>query len=135
MCYRGRDGVATVELAVCLPVIVLLVIGTIEACSMIFLKQSLSVASYEGVRTAISAGAKAKDVRNTCNQILKDRRVKDAAITITPEQFDQLNPGQYVDVSISAPCGSNHILPIQFYRGKTLSAAASMMIEFRPVTP
>ena len=48
-----RRGVAASELAVCLPVIVLLVLAMIEACTMIFLKQSLTVAAYEGVRTAI----------------------------------------------------------------------------------
>jgi Flp pilus assembly protein TadG len=132
---RRRRGIATVELAVCMPVIALLVVATIEACSMIFLKQSLSVAAYEGVRAAISAGGNASTVRSTCNQILKDRRVKDATITIAPEQFDTLNPGQYVDVTISAPCGSNNILPVKFYRGQTLSETASMMIEFSPSSP
>ena len=48
-------GVAAAELAVCLPVIVLIVIATIEACSALFLKQSLTAAAYEGVRTAIVA--------------------------------------------------------------------------------
>ena len=39
-----------------------LVIGTIEACSMIFLKQSLAVAAYEGARTAIVPGTTQADV-------------------------------------------------------------------------
>ena len=48
-----RRGVAAVELAVCLPVIILLVFGAIEASSFIFLKQSLNVAAYEGIRESI----------------------------------------------------------------------------------
>lgn len=32
---RNRRGVAAVEFAVCLPIIAVLVIGTIEACSMV----------------------------------------------------------------------------------------------------
>ena len=43
---RGRRGVAAAELAVCLPIVVLMVIATIEACSALFLKQSLTVAAY-----------------------------------------------------------------------------------------
>jgi len=132
---QTRCGIATVELAVCLPVVVLLVVATIEACSMVFLKQSLSVAAYEGVRTAITAGATSKDVLTTCNQILKDRHVEGATVTITPQQFEQLNPGQYVDVSVSAPCGANGVVPNKFYRGKTLTAKTSMMIEFKPFAP
>jgi Flp pilus assembly protein TadG len=127
---RFRTGVAAAELAVCLPVVVLLVVATIEACSMVFLKQSLSVTAYEGVRTAIAAGATEDDVRKTCNQILTDRHVEGATITIQPRNIATLNPGEFIDVTVSAPCANNAVLPIKFYRGKTLSATASMMMEF-----
>ena len=53
----NRRGIAAVELAVCLPVIVLLVFGSIEASSFIFLKQSLNVSAYEGIREAIRVGS------------------------------------------------------------------------------
>ena len=124
-----RRGLAAAELAVCLPVIVLLVLATIEACSMVFLKQSLTVAAYEGVRTAIADGATADSVMATCEQILKDRHVEDAKITVTPTDIAALSPGQYVDVTITAPCDANSIIPDMFYRGRKLSAGASMMIE------
>ena len=52
----------------CLPIIVLLVIGTIEACSMVFLKQSLAIAAYEGARTAIIPGATKAQVEAACNR-------------------------------------------------------------------
>jgi Flp pilus assembly protein TadG len=125
----NRRGVAATELAVCLPVIVLLVIATLEACSMVFLKQSLAVAAYEGVRTAIATGKNATDVQNTCNQILKDRKIEGGTITITPANFTTLKAGEFVDVTVSAPCGKNTVVPNAFYRGKTLTANASMMIE------
>ena len=56
---ESRSGVAAAEFAVCLPVIVLLVLAMIESCTMVFLKQSVSIAAYEGVRTALleDAGA------------------------------------------------------------------------------
>jgi Flp pilus assembly protein TadG len=125
-----RRGVAATELAVCLPVIVLLVIGTVEACSMVFLKQSLSVAAYEGVRTAVEAKATTAQVEAACQQVLTDRKVKGGVVTITPKNFETLNQGEFVDVTVSAPCSSNTIVPIRFFRGRTLSATASMMVEF-----
>lgn len=127
---RRRRGVAATELAVCLPIIVLLVLGTIEACSMIFLKQSLSVAAYEGARTAIIPGMKEADVKAACNQILVDRNVSGATVTVTPTNIDALNPGDFVDVTVSAPCNANSVVRNKFYKGRTLSATASMMIEF-----
>ena len=127
---RRRRGVAATEFAVCLPIIVLLVIGTIEACSMIFLKQSLAIAAYEGARTAIIPGATKAQVEAACQQILTDRKVTGGTVTIKPTNIDALNPGEFVDVTVSAPCSSNSVVPIRFYRGRTLSSTASMMIEF-----
>jgi hypothetical protein len=98
-----KRGVAATELAVCLPIVVLLVVATIEANSMIFLRQSLSVAAYEGVRTAISSGATAAKVQATCKQILSDRHVAGATITVNPTNFAAAAPGIYVDVTVTAP--------------------------------
>lgn len=124
-----RRGVAAAELAVCLPIVVLLVIATLEACSALFLKQSLTVAAYEGVRTAIEEGADTKSVQAACNQILADRKIQGAKITLKPTNIAALNPGDYIDITVSAPCASNSVVPATFYRGRTLSATASMMIE------
>lgn len=126
---RKRLGVAAAELAVCLPVIVLMVVATIEACSMVFLKQSLTSTAYEGVRTALVKGATASDVMSTCNQILTDRRIQGAEVSVVPSDIPGLNPGQFVDVTITAPCDQNTVVPNGFYRGRTMSATASMMIE------
>lgn len=127
---RKRRGVAATEFAVCLPIVVLLVVGTIEACSMIFLKQSLAIAAYEGARTAIVPGATTAQVEAACNQILADRKVQGGSVTINPKDIAALNPGDYVDVTVTAPCNTNSVVPNTFYRGKTLSSSASMMIEF-----
>jgi Flp pilus assembly protein TadG len=127
---RGGRGVAAAELAVCLPVVVLLVIATLEACSAVFLKQSLTVAAYEGVRTAIVPSATSTSIQTTCNQILKDRRVQGGKVTVSPSNIASLNPGDYVDVTITAPCASNSVVPLSFYRGRNMTAKASMMIEF-----
>lgn len=127
---RSRRAVAATELAVCLPVVVLIVIATIEACSMIFLKQSLTVASYEGARTAIIPGVTVSEIQATCNQVLADRRVKGASVTVSPKDLSTLDPGDFVDVTVTAPCAPNAVVPNTFYRGRSLSASASMMIEF-----
>ena len=124
-----RRGVAAAELAVCLPIVVLLVIATIESCSALFLKQSLTAAAYEGVRAAIAKGATTASVQTACNQILADRRIKGTQVTLTPASISSLKPGQFIDVSVSAPCTPNSPVPTTFFRGRTLTAKASMMIE------
>ena len=126
---RPRRGVAAAELAVCLPVVVLIIIATIEACSALFLKQSLTVAAYEGVRTALEEGATTTNVQTACDKILADRKIQGASVTIKPSNIASLNPGDFIDVTVSAPCTPNSVVPAAFYRGRTLSATASMMIE------
>jgi len=125
----NRRGVAAAELAVCLPIVVLLVIATIESCSALFLKQSLTASAYEGVRAAIKKGATAASVQTASNQILADRRIQSSQVTLTPASIATLKPGDFIDVTVSAPCSPNSPVPMTFFRGRTLSAKASMMVE------
>lgn len=126
---RRRRGVAAAELAVCLPVMVLLVVGTIETSSMIFLKQSLTVAAYEGGRTAIIPAATSADVIATCQEILSDRRVNGASIDVSPD-VESAVTGDFIQVQVTAPCNQNTIITGRFFRNRDLIGAASFMKEF-----
>jgi len=124
-----RPGVAAAEFAVCLPVIVLLVLGMIECCTMIFLKQSLTVASYEGVRTALEERAVSTDVLRTSQQILTQRRVQGGTIAVSPNNIPAVPAGQFITVTVTAPADRNSVIPGSFFRGQILSASATMMKE------
>jgi Flp pilus assembly protein TadG len=129
-CRRVARGVAAVELALCIPVLLVLVIGTVEACNIVFLKQSLTTAAYEGARTAIGSGATTADVENQCQQILKERKVASGSITVNPPIVSDVPVGQYITVAVSAPADSNAVLKGWFYNGQTLQGQATMMKEF-----
>ena len=129
-CRDSRRAVAASELAVCLPILVLMVLAMIECCTMIFLKQSLTVAAYEGIRTAIEPASTTTNVQTACNAVLTDRRVKGATVTINPVNFQGLARGQYITVTVSAPAAKNSVIPGSFFRGRTLTGTATMMKEF-----
>jgi hypothetical protein len=93
------------------------------------LKQSLTVAAYEGVRTALVEGATQASVQGKCDQILADRRIQGGSVTIKPSNIASLKAGEYVDVTVTAPVAANTVVPITFYRGRNMTATASMMIE------
>lgn len=124
-----RRGVAAAEFAVCLPVIVLLVLGMIETCSMVFLKQSLAVAAYEGAHMAVKPGATSADVRTTCQSILADRQVNGATIQISPGSVASIPAGDYMTIRITAPSDRNAVLPLRFFRGANVDSAAVVMKE------
>ena len=125
---RLNRGTAVAELAVCLPAIVALVFGAIECCSMIFVKQSLHVASYEAIRAAIKHDATNGDVLARCNQVLTERNINDATIELTPTDISSAPRGSDVEVKISAPCEANSIARLNIFSG-TLEAETIMIKE------
>lgn len=126
---KQRRGVAATEFAVCLPVMILLLLGTIECCSMIFLKQSLAVAAYEGGHTALLPDATSAEVQAAGAAVLADRRVNSATIQLVPGALSSVAEGDFFEVRVSAPTDANRILPLSFFGGQTLSASAVFMKE------
>ena len=126
---RSRRAAAAAELALTLPLIVFLLLASLEACSMIFLDHSLTIASYEGVRMGINYDATNAKVTTRCNQIIDERDVSGAQITISPSNVANINRGERLTVTVSAPCDNNAILPLWFYNGRTLSVSTTMVKE------
>lgn len=126
---NSRRGVAATEFAVCLPVLLLLVLGMMETCSMIFLKQSLAITAYEGAHTAVKADATAAEVQTICDGILADRRIQGATITVTPNNIAAVPAGDYIEIRVTAPTDRNGLLPLNFFRGRQIDAAAVVMKE------
>lgn len=125
-----RSGIAAMEFAVTLPILLVLIVGTIEACSMIYLKQTLSVAAYEGIRAAVRPAATTADVEAACNRILTDRRVQRPTITITPSDFDQQPVQTWITVRVSASGADNSVISGWFYDQLQIDGQATMMKEF-----
>jgi hypothetical protein len=127
--YKQRRGVAATEFAVCLPVLLVLLLGTVECCSMLFLQQSLSAAAYESGHAALAADATAADARATGDAILADRRVRGGNVTLAPANLASVREGEYFEVRVSAPTDGNRVLPLSFFAGRTLTATAVFMKE------
>ena len=125
-----REGVAAVEFAVCLPVLVLVIFGSIEACTMVFLKESLTIAAYEGSRVAVNATATESDVTTRCQEVLADRNVQGATIQITPSNLSAVASGSPIEVTVSAPCGPNAVMPVWFYGTATMNGSSAVMKEY-----
>ena len=125
---RARTGSAAVEFAVCLPVIVLLVFGSIEASSFIFLKQSLSVACYESIREAAKTGTSEADALSRAQTILESRGVRDFEIQF-PQGVTGLARGQQVICEVSAPTRTNSPLAGEFITNRVLTARVVMLKE------
>ena len=67
---RRREGAAAVEMAIVLPLFIVLIMGTIEASRLGMVSQLLHVAAREGCRTAVLPGQNESDVRARINKAL-----------------------------------------------------------------
>ncbi len=122
-----RRGVAAVEFAVCLPLLVLLIFGSIEASSMIFLKQTLNVAAYEATRDAIRDGQSNSDAALRAEQILQARNVIGFAVDFPNGEALAADRGDEIVIEVSAPSGANSPLVGQFISDRMLTARVVMI--------
>lgn len=130
-----RRGVATVEFAVLLPVMVIILMGTIECTSMIFLQQSLEIVCYETVRTAARPQTVNGDANARADELIADRGLVGCTVTLTdtlgatpPNVVDlsTMTRGDAILVSATAGTSENAFFPVTFFPD-TLTAEAVMV--------
>ncbi len=127
---RSRRGSAVVELAITLPVFVLILFGTIETTTMIFLQQSLEMCAYQGARIALIPSSTSAKVSRACSTILTDRKVNGATVTVSPANYSTAPYGTLIRVQVTAPCNSNSPFSPWFYGGRSLTGEVTLMKEY-----
>ncbi len=124
-----REGVASVELAIVLPVMLILVLGTIEVCQRIFLRQSAVIVAYEGARVAVRGTSSNADVTAQCQKMLLQRNVKGAQVTVTPSDLLSQLAGTRIQVRVTVPWASNSPTRFVLQDQGTISVDAYMLRE------
>ena len=123
----SRHGLATVELAVCLPVLLLLVVGAIEGSNFIFLKQAVTAAAYESAQVITRVGGTQTKADQRANQILAARSIDSTTITYSPSNPGNAGRGQLISVSVSAPVSANSIGLDWIFDKQTVTATVRML--------
>jgi Flp pilus assembly protein TadG len=122
-----RKGLATVELAICLPVLVIVVLGSIEATDAIFLKQRLTAAAYEGARSATTQGKTSAMATTAANNIITQFGISGSSVTITPTVTITTPAGTQITVIVNAPLSSNMCIG-PFIIGKTITNMTAQVV-------
>lgn len=127
---RGsRKGAAVVELAICLPVIVLLVFASLEGANMLFLRQAVVQSTYEAAKAAAkSTGSQARG-QALANQILSARNIVPQSVTFNPANVDSLTAGTPFTVTVAVAGDSRSITGVGPFNGLTIQAQATMLKE------
>lgn len=114
---RTRRAAAVVELAIILPIIFLLIFGSIQACNLIFLKQSVTAAAYEGILVAVRPDATESQTEQRINAVFSARRITNGSIDITSpasSNFNDIRHGDQMSLTVTVPASENLFGP-QFF--------------------
>lgn len=122
-----RRATATVELAVTLPALILLVFGAIEIANFIFLKQAATLAAYETARAATSRGASAAYATGKGQQALASRNVSQAQVDLSPQVTTLTPSGTELTATVTVPSSSNTFGFAWFTGGYNVVASVKMI--------
>jgi Flp pilus assembly protein TadG len=130
---RNRSGVASVEFALVLPALIALTIGTMDVCSMMFLKETAVLAAYEGARTGVGRGKTNEDVVKRVTEFLDERNViyDSNVVQIDGRGFDAAETLENVTVTVVVPSSGNLLVPSQMFGELTVSASVTMRKEYK----
>lgn len=137
-----RRGTALVEMAVVLPVFLMVVWGIIEFGRGMMVANMITNAAREGARLAVIDGNTNTDVENAISSFLQQAiNVSPGDITVkigideAPGNPDPLNqiasaePRDLVNIVVSVPFNSVSFIPGNYLAGKSLVGRASMRHE------
>jgi len=135
-CRKKKNrGAALVELAIILPVFVLLVFGLIEASRLGMVAQILTTAAREGCRVAVIDGNTNTDVTNRVDSILSTSKISGYTFTQTPTDCTTVhssdNPNT-ITVNLSVPYSSVSWLGKPFLFQNAIVVSACTMSSERP---
>ena len=147
----NRKGLATVEIAFCLVLLIPFILGTLEMCAGYLVKQSLTVSAFEGVRAGVGRGTTNADILIRTAQVLEFRQISLGTASTTEfadadddfgiflitrddlpvEDLDALDP---ITVRVVAPSGENATPIFNHLVDRKIQASVTMVREFdKPV--
>lgn len=128
-----RRGTSAVEMALVAPVLVMLLLGMIEAARLGMVAQLLTTAAREGCRVAVLEGMTQSDVQAHVDDVLAGSGI--SVGTVTPTCSSQYTwtsapAGTPITVSLSVPYSQVSWLKVSaFFSNATVSASATMSSE------
>lgn len=123
-----RKGAATVEMALCLPVLVMVTLGTISVCQMIYLKQESVIVATECTRYLARPGITQQNALDRGAQMLSDRGISGATVRASSDNTNEGYSRVWVEVRI--PINKAN-LTLSWMTGGRVTSRKQMYREYR----
>jgi Flp pilus assembly protein TadG len=128
--HSRRFGLVTVEYAVVLSLLLLVLWGIIEFGRMVLVADCLVQAAQEGARVGIVPGSTTAQVTSEVNNILANSYVSGATVNTVPSDITTLKTGEVLTVNVQVPFSAVTWLPSpQFLQNRVLKASCVMLRE------
>ena len=124
---KRRRGSALVEFAVCAPLIALVVVMSIEFSRKIHTYETLHVATYEAGRVGSRPGGDLNKTKKRAEDLLRDRNITNATISIEPADYAALKPGDVFAITVTVPPDQTGSVMGNFFTKKPLGASSTFI--------
>lgn len=105
----------------------LIITGLIELMTVVFLKQGLTVAAYEGAHQAVKPAATSQQAIAAAQAVVDQRGIRGATVRLSPANLQSVPVGEFFTVTVEAPAGPNSIAIFQpFATGQCVGNATAM---------
>ena len=122
-----RCGTTAVEVAICLPVLFMVLFGSYEFARANMMRHSTEAAAYEGARIGVLPGTTRQKIVDACSRILSTVGVNDFSVNVSPANFD--NNTETVTVEIDVPYRGNCVVPTFFVQDPNFHGRCEMRRE------
>ena len=135
---RCRSGNAVLDMALIMPLLIMLTFGAVEYGFALYIKHSLQAAAREGARAAVVSGATATDVQTAVDSAMAAAGFAQAKYTrpptIAPAGWATAAAGTTITVTVNTTWGTAGCKVLPNYLGgipttKTLAGATTMRKE------
>jgi len=129
---RPRAGATVVEMALMLPLFILIIVGIIEFGRAFMVQQMVTNASREGARHASLPNTTENEVATRVRDYLATGRVNPdvVQVTVTPTNLQNATTGTQVSVEVRVPYNGVAWMPTPWFLGQaTLNSVTVMRHE------
>ena len=124
---KSRSGSLTVEIALLLPILIMLLFGSYELARANMILHSTESAAYEGARTGILPGATPEKIRESARVLLTAVGINNFTVNVDPPTFDETT--ENVEVTVLVPFRENMSFPAFFMQDPTFQGKCQLSRE------
>ena len=128
---KTKRGVALVEFAVVLPIVLLIFAAMIEISRVLLLQHSADTAAYEGARCAMVPGATSGEATLAAQKLLQAAGLKSALIIVTPSVITEETP--LITVHVEIPVAQNAWISPKWFQGSKIVSETTLFCERPPM--